>query len=138
MNAKEYLRQIKRYENSIRTMKQELLRLRISLESAGGSKIKAAVVQYKPGDAIENGLARIDELEQKIQKKIIEYESTRERIVEEILSLPDPVQAKTLYMVYVEGLPIWKIAQRIKYSDRQVKRIHGRALKSFYSMFLCG
>ncbi len=136
MTAKAYLRQLRHLENAIETMKSELIRLRTKIESPGGPKYTASRGQYSTGDALENGVIKLSMLEGRIVEKLAEYEETRERIIEEILSLPDPVQAKVLYAVYVDGLPIWKTAMRLHYSDRHIKTIHGRALTEFYNRII--
>ena len=136
MTAKQYLKQLKQLENAIRVMEGELYRIRTKAESPGGPKYTAARVQYSSGDAMENGVVKLVDLENRIRDKIVEYEETRQRIVEEILSMPDATQAKVLYAIYVDGLPSWKVARRIGYSERHTKRIHRNALTGFSNRYL--
>lgn len=136
MTAKQYLRQLKQLENAVKTMESELYRLRAKAESPDGPKYTAARVMYSTGDALENDVVKLAMLESNILDKMTEYEEKRQRIVDEILSLPEALHSKILYGIYVEGVPLWKMGQRIHYSKRQTNRIHGIALTEFYNRVL--
>ena len=138
MTAKAYLRQLKQLENAVFTMREELERLRSKAESPEGTKYTAARVMYSTGDALENLVVKLTMLENALLEKMAEYEEKRQRIVGEILSLPEESHSKVLYAIYVEGLPLWKTAKRMHYSRSHINRVHGKALANFYNRFLKG
>lgn len=131
MTAKSYLKRLRQLENAIRTMRAELFRIRQKTESPGSVKYTAARVQYTAGDKLESNVIHLMTIEEAIQDKLAEYEETRAKIVNEILSLPDPKHQKVLYSVYVEGLPLFKTARKLNYSVSHVKRVHAAALAAF-------
>lgn len=53
-----------------------------------------------------------------------------EEITKAISGLEDPMQREVLELRYVDGLPRWKIANRMYISERWVASLHRKALES--------
>ena len=72
-----------------------------------------------------------ENITERLQEAKKSYEEIRERITTQIVSLPDGRFQKVLYLAYVEKLPIWKIAQRMNYSQDHAHKLHRLALEAF-------
>ena len=108
-DAKEYLRSLNEIETAIRILTKEIDRQKMSSD--------------------------IDDVEQRLQSERQKYEELREKMTREIASLSDSRFQKVLYHVYVEGLPIWKVARILNYSQDHTNRVHQMALRAFFNKF---
>lgn len=88
-------------------------------------------VQTSPKDRMPDDISRIVDLESEIQKDIQELLILKNKIINEIQGLSNPVYIEILYKRYVEYKQFEEIAIEINYSYRQVLRIHGFALQEF-------
>ena len=136
MTAKEYLKQLKKMEFAIRALEEESIRLRTRMETPAAPKYSAARVQFSNENILENNVVKLEIIEKRLQKKILKYEETRERIIDEIFALPETNHVKILFSIYVEGLSFTKTGYVMHYSRSQMKRIHGKALAEFGKRFV--
>lgn len=135
MTTKEYLMQIRRMEKMIDNKLSELYRLRqlvssISI-STDGERIMSSGSMDKMGDSV----AKIVDLENCVAETISRYTELRQKIIAQIDSLKDYGHYSVLFSRYVLNNEFGKIADEMGYSERQVLRIHGSALKEFEKMF---
>lgn len=69
------------------------------------------------------------------QELIWIYETKRDEIVDQILSLDNIAQQRVLYERYVRGKRWEVIAEEMFYSTQHIFRIHGAALLSFAAKY---
>lgn len=89
-------------------------------------------VQTTPNfDKIGTKYAKIDEMERKIDCMVDELVDKKEKIIQQIDSMEDENTYNILFARYIEKKTFEVIATEMKYSWRQVVRLHGTALKQF-------
>lgn len=130
MTAKEYLRQAYIIDRKIRLDTEKLAAARSALY---GKAVRYDSDGSKPvprGNVTESAVLRIVELEERLNAEIDELTAKRQEIECAVCSVPDEVQREVLtrrYLLYQK----WEvIAEEMCYSERQVFRIHGAALRA--------
>lgn len=130
MTAKEYLRQAYIIDRKIRLDTEKLAAARSALY---GKAVRYDSDGSKPvprGNVTESAVLRIVELEERLNAEIDEFTAKRQEIECAVCSVPDEVQREVLtrrYLLYQK----WEvIAEEMCYSERQVFRIHGAALRA--------
>lgn len=89
-------------------------------------------IQTTPNfDKIGTKYAKIDEMERKIDGMVDELVDKKEKIIQQIDSMEDENTYNILFARYIEKKTFEMIATEMKYSWRQVVRLHGTALKQF-------
>ena len=135
MTTKEYLMQIKRMEKMIDNKLSELYRLRQLVSSISISTDGERVMYSGSMDKMGDSVAKIVDLEYSVAGTISQYTELRQKIISQIDSLKNYEYYSVLFSRYVSNNEFWKIADEMGYSERQVFRIHGSALKEFEKMF---
>lgn len=107
--AKDYLRSLNEIQTAIRILTKEINR--------------------------RQGMQPDPEIDERLQAERKRYEDLREKMTREIASLSDSRFQRVLYHVYVENLPLWKVARIMHYSDDHTNRVHQMALKAFDERF---
>ena len=129
--VKSYLRQIKILDTKINRRMEQLSEIK-SLATRVTSVITPDRVQTSgPGNNLENAMVRYLDIENEVKKTIDEYVETKNRIIKEIEQLSDDRFISVLSMRYLDYLPWEDIADELYMSERQVFRIHGKALIAF-------
>lgn len=72
--------------------------------------------------------SNLDELESELLKERHQRILTYKDISERIKHLRSENEKDVMFYRYIKGLEWWEIAERMKFSERQVFRFHGRAL----------
>lgn len=131
MKTKDYLSQASRLNKMINNKLSEISQLRelsVSISAIGNDE----KVQTSPDfDKIGTAIAKIDELENNLDKMIDEYLVKRERIIAQIDTMEEESVYQILFSRYIEKKTFEKIATEMKYSWRQIVRLHGKALQQF-------
>ena len=131
MKTKDYLSQVSRLNKMINNKLSEISQLRelsISISAIGNDE----KVQTSPNfDKIGTAIAKIDELENNLDKMIDEYLVKRERIIAQIDTMEEESVYQILFSRYIEKKTFEKIATEMEYSWRQIVRLHGKALQQF-------
>ncbi len=130
MTPKEYLRQLRVFSIKIQQKKDELESLKAAAENVTAS-IDNERVQTSPKDRMPEDISRIVDLENEIREDTHRLLFMKDKIINEIHKLNNPVYIEILYKRYVEYKQFEEIALEINYSYRQVLRIHGFALQEF-------
>ncbi|MEZ3453344.1 MAG: hypothetical protein K1W17_03135 [Oscillospiraceae bacterium] len=130
MTAKEYLRQAYIIDRKIRLDTEKLAAARSALY---GKAVRYDSDGSKPvprGNVTESAVLRVMELEERLAKEIDELTEKRREIECAVGAVPDEVQREVLtrrYLLYQK----WEvIAEEMCYSERQIFRIHGTALRA--------
>ena len=131
MKTKDYLSQVSRLNKMINNKFSEISQLRelsVSISAIGNDE----KVQTSPNfDKIGTAVAKIDEMENNLDKMIDEYLVKRERIIAQIDTMEEESVYQILFSRYIEKKTFEKIATEMKYSWRQIVRLHGKALQQF-------
>ena len=131
MKTKDYLSQVSRLNKMINNKLSEIHQLRelsVSISAIGNDE----KVQTSPNfDKIGTAIAKIDELENNLDKMIDEYLVKRERIIAQIDTMEEENVYQILFSRYIEKKTFEKIATEMEYSWRQIVRLHGKALQQF-------
>ena len=129
MKTKDYLSQVSRLNKMINNKLSEISQLRelsVSISAIGNDE----KVQTSPNfDKIGTAVAKIDEMENNLDKMIDEYLIKRERIIAQIDTMEEESVYQILFSRYIEKKTFEKIATEMKYSWRQIVRLHGKALQ---------
>lgn len=130
MTAKEYLRQAYIID---RRLKLDTERLSAARSALYGKAARYGSDGSKPvprGNVTESAVLGVMELEERLNAEIDELAEKRREIECAVNAVPDEVQREVLtrrYLLYQK----WEvIAEEMCYSERQVFRIHGAALKA--------
>lgn len=131
MKTKDYLSQVSRLNKMINNKLSEIHQLRelsVSISAIGNDER----VQTSPNfDKIGSAIAKIDELENNLDKMIDEYLVKREKIISQIDTMEEESVYQILFSRYIEKKTFEKIATEMEYSWRQIVRLHGKALQQF-------
>ena len=106
---KEYLRQLRTAEIKIEQKEEELERLKSSLESIS-TGTDGERVQTTPRDRLSEEITRIVDLEKEINSDLGAMLMLRNKIINEIQSMDNPVYIDILYKRYVQYKSLEEIA----------------------------
>lgn len=131
MTTKEYLGQISRLNRMINNKLTEIAQLKDMAVSISAPQNGDRVQTTPNFDKIGTKYAKIDEMERKIDCMVDELVDKKEKIIQQIDSMEDENTYNILFARYIEKKTFEVIATEMKYSWRQVVRLHGTALKQF-------
>lgn len=131
MTTKEYLGQISRLNRMINNKLTEIAQLKDMAVSISAPQSGERVQTTPNFDKIGTKYAKIDEMERKIDGMVDELVDKKEKIIQQIGSMEDENTYNILFARYIEKKTFEVIATEMKYSWRQVVRLHGTALKQF-------
>lgn len=131
MTTKEYLGQISRLNRMINNKLTEIAQLKDMVVSISAPQSGERVQTTQNFDKIGTKYAKIDEMERKIDGMVDELVDKKEKIIQQIDSMEDENTYNILFARYIEKKTFEMIATEMKYSWRQVVRLHGTALKQF-------
>lgn len=131
MTTKEYLGQISRLNRMINNKLTEITQLKDMAVSISAPQSGERVQATPNFDKIGTKYAKIDEMERKIDGMVDELVDKKEKIIQQIDSMEDENTYNILFARYIEKKTFEVIATEMKYSWRQVVRLHGTALKQF-------
>lgn len=131
MTTKEYLGQISRLNRMINNKLTEIAQLKDMAVSISAPQSGESVQTTPNFDKIGTKYAKIDEMERKIDGMVDELVDKKEKIIQQIDSMEDENTYNILFARYIEKKTFEVIATEMKYSWRQVVRLHGTALKQF-------
>lgn len=127
---KEYLRQLRTAEIKIEQKEEELERLKSSLESIS-TGTDGERVQTTPRDKVSEDVPQMVDLKREIESDIKELLILKNKIINEIQSMDNPVYINILCKRYVQYKSLEEIAVEMSYSYHWIKHLHGIALQEF-------
>lgn len=131
MTTKDYLNQISRLNRMINNKLTEITQLRELSCSISAIRNEEKVKSSSDPDKIGSTYAKIDEMERNLDKTIDEYADKKNLIIGQIDGIEDEDYYNILFSRYIEKKTFEVIATEMKYSWRQIIRLHGKALKAF-------
>ena len=130
MTAKEYLNRVRQQNYVVRQAEKELTAVKSDILS-----LRAASLSEKVSGTKESDLAdKYVKLEKYFDKVIAEWDKLIDMRIEAkamIAMIPEGKQQAVLYARYINCAEREQIASDMRYSWKQVFRIHGRALDAF-------
>lgn len=129
--AKDYLAQIRKIEHLISRLRSTVATLRSDLTSIGCELKPDKVHTSEPKNTLEETVAKIDDLERKINIRIGELVNKKADALSRVEKISDSDRQNVLTARYVEGAKWERIAVDLNFSMRQVHRIHEAALLDF-------
>ena len=82
------------------------------------------------GTKIERGAELLDQYQRELQKQLEASEHIRVEIEAAINALPSALQRDVLQARYIDGLPVWRTANRLNISERWVLSNQARAIEN--------
>ena len=135
METKQYLMQISRLDRKINNKLSEIAQYKELAQSISAVENKERVQTSPDFDKIGGAIAKLDEMERKLDKMIDEYVEKKTKIIEQIDKMDDEIHYQILFSRYIEKKTFEKIATEINYSFRNTTRLHGKALKEFEKIY---
>ncbi len=132
MTTKKYLRQIERYDRLIKNKRLEIERLEALLSTIPALPYdKDKVISSGSQDKLGDSVSKLFDEKTELERMQNDYTIKRNRIIEQIESLPDNRHMIVLSMLYLECKELWEIPNETPYSYSYAKRLHSDALKEF-------
>lgn len=126
---KEYLKGYRGHVRRINRIETELAELRVMRSSMLASNDG---MPHGSGQSDLSGYAaELDRLERILIKERYERIKTYKDIAVRIKRLKSENEKDVLFYRYIAGLAWWEIAEKMSFSERQIFRIHGKALVHF-------
>lgn len=123
----------KAYLHSYRPHVRRISRIESEIEELRAMKMGSAV----NNDGMPHGhnqsdlsgyAANIDELERRLAAEKNQRIAAYDDITERIEHLENENEKDVLFYRYIKGMEWWEIAEKMKFSERQIFRIHGKGL----------
>lgn len=134
-NTKEYLSQIQRMDKVIQNKISEIAQLKALSISISGLRSEEKVQTSPNYDKIGTAFAKIEEMEDELNKMIDDCSSLKKTIIDQISSIEDDNYYQLLFSRYVERKTFEVISTEMQYTFRHITRLHGKALKQFEKKF---
>jgi hypothetical protein len=131
MDTKEYLGQISRLDKMIKNKMTELAEFKELAYGLSAINNEERVQSTPDFDKMSGKIAKIVDMENKIDSLIDEYVDKKNLIVSQIDSIENETYYEILFSRYIAKKTFEKIADEMSYSWRQIIRLHGRALQDF-------
>lgn len=123
---KEYLKKYRGHVRRINRIEEELAELR-SMKTAISINNDGMPHGNRKSD-LSDYASNLDELERNLLEERVLRISAYKSIIAQIKRLKSEIEKDVLFYRYIRALNWWEIAEKMKYSERQVLRIHGKAL----------
>lgn len=131
MTTKDYLNQINRLNMLINNKLLEISQFKELSCSISAVKNDEKVMTTPNQDPIGTSIAKIDEMERKLDEIIDDYIALKEKIKQQINKLPKEKHKIILYEKYIKFKSISEISKKMDMTDRGCKKAHKKALEEF-------
>lgn len=131
MTTKDYLNQINRLNMLINNKLLEISQFKELSCSISAVKNDEKVMTTPNQDKIGTNIAKIDEMERKLDEIIDDYIALKEKIKQQINKLPKQKHKIILYEKYIKFKSISEISKKLDMTDRGCKKAHKKALEEF-------
>lgn len=126
MTAKEFLRRARSVDRRVDEAQERVQRLRARLESGRMSSVTG--MPRGGGSDWTETADRLIELEQVVNQRTRELVRWKLAAIDAIRGVEEPREAEVLELYYIDGYKWSQVAERMSLDERQVFRLHGRAL----------
>lgn len=126
-DKKEYLRKYRKHERRINRISAEIEEIRLMKLNAS-CKGNSGMPRGSRQQDLSDYVLRLEELEESLYTEGVERTKEYKEIMNSVQQLEDESERDILFYRYIKGLSFWEISDKMGYSERQIHRIHGRAL----------
>lgn len=133
MTNEEKRRWLRRYQQALRDedrIRERIRAVRSRAESTTQALQPVSGSGNQSGSKIERGAELLDAYQNELLTQLERSQGIRREIEDAISGLEDPMQRDVLQSLYIDGLPIWKTANRLYISERWVKSKHRAGLEA--------
>ncbi len=128
-----YYKATEKYLYNYKSLKANIENMKTQIKELDYSSVKGANYDYIDNggykkSAVESTVLYIDKKRSNLERKIIELKSKLERIDKSIEALNE-VEQFIIKERYFEGKQWWKIAYKLRYSERWCKELRSRAVE---------
>lgn len=120
-------RQVLRAEDRLR---DQIRAVRARMESTSQALRPVVGGGSGDGNVIERGVELLDRYQRDLVAQLETSQQIRAEIEEAIYALPDHLQREVLLARYIDGLPVWKTANRLYISESWVKETQRKAIEN--------
>ena len=132
MTTKAYLSQIKRIENRVERLKDQLQTIRAEMSMLKSPTLEKDHIQSSSSeDKMLKLIIKYGDTERRLLAVMDRLLNTRDRIYGEIESMENEKYKRILYLRYVNGILWEQIAEEMHADLRWTYRLHGYALEAF-------
>lgn len=124
---KEYLSGYRKHGRRIKRIEAELEEIR--LMKMNPSMNNDGMPHGSSQKDLSDYASRLAELEENLYQEGVDHVKEYKDISYRINALEDENERDVLFYRYIKGKNYWEIAQLMDYSERWIKKLHGRALK---------
>nr|WP_317399817.1 hypothetical protein [uncultured Gemmiger sp.] len=133
MENEEKRRWLRRYRQALRD--EDCIRERIRVVRSRAESTTQALQPVsgsgnQSGSKIERGAELLNAYQNELLAQLERSQGIRREIEDAISGLEDPMQRDVLQSLYIDGLPVWKTANRLYISERWVKSKHRAGLEA--------
>lgn len=124
-------RWLRQYRQALRVedrLRDRIRAVRSRTESTTQALQPVAGGGSRNGSKQEKGTEILEEYQAELVAQLETSQRIRQEIEAAINRLKDPMQREVLQYLYIDGLQVWKTANRMYISDRWVKSQHQKAL----------
>lgn len=139
MQAKEYLKQVYRYNEMIKSNMEEIENLRtISTSIASADPSKERVNKSHHSDApFVTAVAKLIDLEKQVDDEMVKFLELRQEVRDTINQIANVNGILILRYRYLDFMKWEDLAKKMDYSIKSVHRIHEAALNEIADILLC-
>lgn len=135
MTTKEYLSQIKNYDRRINHKLSQIYQYRTLLTNISIA-VKPDKIQATPEhDKMSKNIAKIVDLEREVNELVNKYTDLKQKIIEQIESLPNEEQIDVLAARFIQDLSFDEIPDEVGMSRRKVFYVYNKALEEFETRY---
>lgn len=135
--ATEHLSLVLRKGKEIERLKEFREEMVKTVAMPSGVSYDTPIVQSSPSpDGVLNKVMKIGEYTKEIDKEEAEYVELKYRIQNEIFMMDKQLHIDLLHMIYIEGLSIQEITEKMNYDYNYVCAVHTEARVSFAKKYL--
>lgn len=137
LNAKkkEYLQTYQRHVRRVNRIEAELTEVR-AMKGVRGMNTDGMPRGSNQSD-LSGYAAELDELERQLIHERYRRVAAYKEITEQINKLESENERDVLFYRYIKGLAWWEISEKMEYSERHIRRLHGSALIHFETPQSC-
>lgn len=133
MNYNDKVQWLRRYRQALRAedrLRDQIRAVRARMESTSQALRPVVGGSSGDGNSIERGVELLDRYQRDLVAQLEMSQQIRAEIEEAIYALPDHLQREVLLARYIDGLPVWKTANRLYISESWVKETQRKAIEN--------
>lgn len=137
MTYDEKVHWLRRYRQALRAedrLRDQIRVVRARMESTSQALKPVVGGGSGDGNSIECGVELIDRYQRDLLAQLEKSQKIRAEIEEAIYALPDYLQREVLLARYIDGLPVWRTANRLNISERWVLSNQARAIENLQTV----